>query len=121
MRGSGWRLLSRERELSHETRALMAFWDANADGPCRLEADIELQGLIFREVVVPYGITLILHGIARADVIVEKGGRAIIHGTISGCLINLGGDVEIFGTVGVLVEAPGICTLLRENAVILQR
>jgi len=121
MRGSGWRLLSRERELSYETRALMAFWDANADGPCRLEADIELQGLIFREVVVPYGITLILHGIARADVIVEKGGRAIIHGTIAGCLINLGGDVEIFGTVGVLVEAPGICTLLRESAVIVQR
>jgi len=98
----------------------MAFWDANSDGPHRLESDVELQGLVFREIIVPFGITLILHGIARADVIVEKGGRAIIHGTIAGCLINLGGDVEIFGTVGVLADAPGISTLVRESAVILQ-
>jgi hypothetical protein len=98
----------------------MTFRDANSDSPYRLDSDADLQGLIFREVVVPFGITLVLHGTARADVIVEKGGRAIIHGTIAGCLINLGGDVEIFGTVGILADAPGIRTLVREGAVILQ-
>lgn len=118
--GSGWRLLSRKKELSHEARSLMAPWNENADGPCRLEADIELWGLVFREVIVPDGITLVLHGVARTDVIVEKGGRAVIHGTVAGCLINLGGDVEIFGTVGALADAPGISTQLRDSAVVLQ-
>ncbi len=99
----------------------MIVWEGSADGPHRLEADIELQGLIFHEVVVPCGITLVLRGTARADVVVEKGGRAIIHGIVAGCLINLGGEVEVFGQVGVLADAPGIRTTLRNGAVILQR
>ena len=99
----------------------MIGWDGHVDGPFRLENDIELRGRVFHEVIVPSGVTLILHGTACADVIVEKGGRATIHGTIAGCLINLGGDVEVFGQVEVLADAPGVRTTLRNGAAVRQR
>jgi cytoskeletal protein CcmA (bactofilin family) len=91
---------------------------AHLDETLRLEADAELTGTVAGEIIVPLGVTLVLHGVARSDVIVEKGGRAIIHGTIVGCLINLGGDAEIFGTVDVIADAPGVSTRIHAGAVI---
>jgi hypothetical protein len=88
------------------------------DESLRLEVDTELTGTFAGEIVVPFGVTMVLHGVARSDVIVEKGGRAIIHGTIVGCLINLGGDAEIFGTVDVIADAPGVSTRIHAGAVI---
>jgi cytoskeletal protein CcmA (bactofilin family) len=88
------------------------------DETLRLEADAELTGTIAGEIIVPSGITLVLHGVARSDVIVEKGGHAVIHGTIVGCLINLGGDADIFGAVDVVADAPGVSTRIHPGAVI---
>lgn len=85
----------------------------------RLGSDVELHGVTFGEIIVPSGIKLVLHGVARSDVIVEKGGCAIIRGTVAGCLINLGGSVEVFGTVSVIANAPGTSTLVGPGALIL--
>lgn len=85
----------------------------------RLGSDVELHGVTFGEIIVPSGIKLVLHGVARSDVIVEKGGCAIIRGTVAGCLINLGGSVEVFGTVSVIADAPGTSTLVRPGALVL--
>lgn len=85
----------------------------------RLGSDVELHGVIFGEIIVPSGIKLVLHGVARSDVVVEKGGCAIVRGTVAGCLINLGGSVEVFGTVGVIADAPGTSTLVQTGALVL--
>jgi hypothetical protein len=92
--------------------------NGHLDETLRLEADAELTGTITGEVIVPFGVSLVLHGVALSDVIVEKGGRAIIRGTIVGCLINLGGDAEIFGAVEVIADAPGVLSRIHPGAVI---
>ena len=109
-------------ERLHRHGAVMpayAMSGANTDEPLRLQEDAELGGTYVGDMIVPFGVTLVLRGTARSDVIVEKGGRAIIHGTIFGCLINLGGDAEVFGAVGVIADAPGVSTRIQKGAVIL--
>jgi cytoskeletal protein CcmA (bactofilin family) len=50
---------------------------------------------------------LLLTGTVEGDVTVHPGGRAEIRGTVEGEVVNLGGTVEVHGTVGAVLSAAG--------------
>lgn len=62
----------------------------------------ELTGMITGNVRVTTGGVLVLRGMCCRDVIVETGARLIVRGTVSGAVINRGGEVTIFGAVGAV-------------------
>jgi hypothetical protein len=69
------------------------------EGPLTLECDLVMRGRVKGTVTVPSGSRLDLEGLIMGDLVVEEGGAAIIHGTVTGTLVNHGADVEIRGTV----------------------
>lgn len=87
------------------------------EGNLRLAEDIELFGLVTGSVTVPSGICLLLYGGISGDLIVEQTAEATVHGTVGGSLINNGGEVQVFGTVGRILDGTGR-TRVEPNAVI---
>jgi hypothetical protein len=57
------------------------------------------------------GGTLALHGISNGDVLVHKGGRAIVGGTVNGSIYNRGGYVEVEGIVDHLHLEGGVAVI----------
>ena len=68
----------------------------------------EILETIVGDITVPVGTTYVVLGVVIGSLIVEPGASVIIRGTVNGTLINYGGDVEVFGAVGrVLDRDPG--------------
>lgn len=64
-------------------------------------------GMAVGTVTVPEGIALELNGTPTRDLLVDSGGRARIRGTVVGVVVNRGGDVVIYGTVGAVRDLAG--------------
>jgi autotransporter passenger strand-loop-strand repeat protein len=62
--------------------------------------DVVLRGTVDGDAWVTGGAALTLYGAVTGDLHVDAGGFAIIRGTVNGAIINKGGRVEVFGTVG---------------------
>lgn len=87
------------------------------DGDHRLGEDLDLRGTVVGTVTVPDGITFELDGMVTGDLIVETGGRTVVHGTVSGSVVNRGGNIVIYGMVGAIHELAGT-TVIDSNAAI---
>ncbi|WP_431324849.1 hypothetical protein [Rhizobium sp. YTU87027] len=70
------------------------------DGSIVLDRDVRFFGSIAGTLTVPTGRTFELHGSIGRDLVVEKGAKAIVSGSVQGTLINKGGDVLLSGSVG---------------------
>lgn len=52
------------------------------------------------------------------DLVVEPGGIAAVHGTVSRDVVNRGGDLEIYGRIGGTVHSEAGSTLVDPEALI---
>jgi len=75
--------------------------DAELHGPTIVRQDTRLNGVVNGDVTVPSGVRLELNGTVRGNLLTCPGSYAVIHGAVTGHLFNEGGEVEIFGLVGV--------------------
>src|SRR6185295_20059221 len=75
------------------------------EGPCVIDGDVKLHGMITGDATLASGVALLLHGMVTGNLIVQPGAIAVVHGMVSGKLINQGADVTIYGTVGGLIDA----------------
>lgn len=78
------------------------------DGPLQIDGPFTLFGMITGEVTVISGGGLTVNGMLGDSLSVEQGGWAIINGSISGDVINNGGDIQIRGSInGTVIENAG--------------
>ncbi len=68
----------------------------------------EILETVVGDITVPAGAAYAVLGVVIGSLIVEPGASVVIRGTVNGALVNYGGDVEVFGAVGrVLDRDPG--------------
>ena len=80
----------------------------NQDGkaPLIVRGASSESNIIFGATVFSGG-SLYLYGISNGDITIHKGGRLILAGVVSGTIRNLGGTVEVEGTVDHLFTVSG--------------
>jgi hypothetical protein len=81
----------------------MKLFGDHQHGPLDQIEDLDLYGTVSGDVTVPAGRYLVMRGLITGDLMVAKGGRALISGTVDRFVFNNGGEVDIAGT------AKGIC------------
>ena len=87
-------------------------------GQVTVTHDVLLRGTVEGDVWVTGGAALTVYGAVTGSLHVDAGGFAIVRGTVHGAIINKGGRVEIFGTVG---EVTGFGTThVNEHATVLR-
>ena len=69
-------------------------------GQLTITYDVILRGIVQGDAWVTGGAALTLYGLVAGDLHVDDGRCAIVRGTVSGTVINKGGRVQVFGTVG---------------------
>ena len=74
------------------------------EGPFLIDEDLAFQGMITGAATVRRGVMLELSGMIVGDLDIEAGARAIVRGSVQGTVRNHGGHVEIFGSVGAVVD-----------------
>jgi hypothetical protein len=73
-----------------------------------LSDELTLHGMATENVAVADGGYLILHGMCCRDLFICSGGAAIVHGMVQGRVHVDGGELEIYGTIGGLVDPQGL-------------
>jgi cytoskeletal protein CcmA (bactofilin family) len=84
--------------------AQMEKFSGHHEGDFTLTGDLEISGLVSGTVTVPAGHYLLLGGMITGDLIVKNSGRATVHGTVVGTVLNEGAIVEVFGMVGRVMD-----------------
>ena len=74
--------------------------DGKLEGQLTVTHDVALHGRVVGGVWVMGGAVLTLYGVVTGDLHVDSGGAAIIRGAVNGAVINKGGRVQVFGTIG---------------------
>jgi hypothetical protein len=74
------------------------------EGPFLIDENLIFRGMIVGGATVRRGVMLELTGMITGDLDIEVGARAIVRGTVNGTVRNHGGYVEIFGSVGAVVD-----------------
>jgi uncharacterized protein (DUF342 family) len=69
-------------------------------GALLVERDMAVYGHVTGSAFVLGSATLHLYGLVEGDLVAEASSVIVVHGTVQGAVINSGGDVSIFGTVG---------------------
>jgi hypothetical protein len=69
-------------------------------GPVTITRDTILHGTVTGDVTVPGGVHLDLLGTVLGNLLVEDSGTACVRGVVAEAVINRGGVVEIYGSVG---------------------
>jgi hypothetical protein len=94
------------------------------EGPFLIDENLIFRGIISGEGTVRRAVMLELTGMKltgmiTGDLDIEVGARAIIRGTVNGTIRNHGGYVEIFGSVGAVVDySPEAQTIVDAQALI---
>lgn len=92
----------------------------------KLEGDVEitsplaLYGMATGNITVSSGGALDLHGMCLKNVVVKSGGIVRIHGMVTGDAINLGGSLQILGTVHGSVKTQSGSTVVEQGAVVVR-
>lgn len=63
--------------------------------------------MVIGDVHVAAGGRLVLHGQVTGSLSVGVGGSAVVYGMVAGSVVNEGGDVEVLGMIGSLIEQAG--------------
>ena len=90
------------------------------ESPLIVEEDLALYGMAVKGATVRPGRLFRMYGTVVGDVVVEREARAEIDGTVHGDLINLGGTVNLRGTLRGRVRTEGGITNVDPNAVIVE-
>ena len=69
------------------------------EGDVEITGEFQMHGMFTGNVVVKAGGSLILHGMATKSVTLESGSFVNIFGTVSGDVINNGGQLQVSGIV----------------------
>lgn len=89
------------------------------DGHFLINEDLAFHGLVDGIVTVLSGATLRLHGTVTGHLFVELDASAIVMETVNGVVVNRGGIVEIFRTVGDGADEDArAVTTIHEGAVV---
>jgi len=89
------------------------------EGNVCLDYELILHGMVTGNITVIRNGVLVLHGTCCRDLVVEKGAQAYLHGTVGGDVLNRGGRLEVYGTVGGYVHtAEDGDTFIDPNAVV---
>jgi cytoskeletal protein CcmA (bactofilin family) len=96
----------RIRRLGHtvadpEEEPPMRTINTDVQGPTILRQDTRLNGVVTGDVTVPAGVRLELNGTVKGNLLACPGSHSVINGAVLGHIFNEGGEVEIFGLVGV--------------------
>lgn len=116
----GHKTLVEGKHRDNEDPVLMRAVHGRLDGPCRIEEDLAVYGMVTGSAEVVGGSRLILHGTVAGDLIIDTGASASIHGTVTGWVRNMGGKAEIFGVVNGAETLPGGVTTIRPGALVRQ-
>jgi hypothetical protein len=68
-------------------------------GDLLIDAGLALHGTVTGHVTVALGGSLVMLGTCSRDLVVERGGRTYLYGTVCGDVHNRGGRLEVYGTV----------------------
>jgi cytoskeletal protein CcmA (bactofilin family) len=88
------------------------------EGDVAVNRDFQLNGMIVGNVSVKQGGRFFLNGMVVGKLTVEEGGHAEVRGMLNGDAMNVGGTLEVYGTVGGEVQGPAASTLIGPNAVV---
>lgn len=80
-------------------------------GDVEIVDELRLHGMITGTATVRAGGRLQLHGMVMGDLNVDDGGVVLAYGMVCGRLTNRGGQVDLYGTVGSLVDEGGRTTV----------
>lgn len=88
------------------------------EGDIQLDQELIFHGMITGTItVVDVGI-LSLHGVCCQDIIVEECARVYLHGTANGNVVNRGGHLEVYGTIGGSLHTVKGNTFVDPNAIV---
>lgn len=86
--------------------------------PLLIESTTSITTAIVRDIIVAAGGSLRLSGQVQGDVTVLPGGALIMLGRVKGCVINNGGEVDVFGFVGRIEDRGMTDTMLSMGAIV---
>ena len=89
------------------------------DNDLLLSEELIFHGMVTGNVTIDNGGKFILDGMCCKDLIIKEGGECYIHGTVVGNVDNIGGYLEVFGTIsGHLRTSNNAETIIGKLAVI---
>lgn len=90
------------------------------DGDVELSTPLALYGLAKGSITVVSGGALDLYGMCLKDIVVKTGGVVRIYGMVSGDALNLGGSLQVLGTVHGSVKTQNGTTVIEQGAVVVR-
>src|SRR5215210_5004171 len=95
--------------------------DGHIEGPVTIPRDTALWGIVTGDVTVKADVRLQLHGKVRGNLIVERGGVALVHGFVGGAVINHGAHVVVSAKAGRVQDLGNLPTQITRDAVVADR
>jgi cytoskeletal protein CcmA (bactofilin family) len=95
--------------------------DGHIEGPVTVTRDTALWGVVTGDVTVKADVRLQLYGKVRGNLIVERRGVALVHGSVGGALINHGAHVVVSGKAGTVQDLGDLPTQIGRDAVVADR
>ena len=92
--------------------------DGHIEGPVTVTRDTALWGIVTGDVTVKADVRLQLHGKVRG---IERGGVALVHGSVGGAVINHGAHVVVSGKAGRVQDLGDLPTQISRDAVVADR
>ena len=88
------------------------------DGDTVIAHDTKIDSTVVGSVTVSESTLLQLHGNINGNLILSNDSTAYIYGTVNGNVNNIGGFLEVFGTVnGKVICESGVCLIDSRGAV----
>lgn len=78
----------------------MKHLNGTIQGNWQATEDTEFHGIVTGNAKVLRGVSVAFHGLVSGDLWVEQAARVEVHGTVVGAVVNEGGQVTVWGTVG---------------------
>jgi|SRR5215204_5243172 len=100
---------------------MMIDLDGHIEGPITVTRDTALWGIVTGDVTVKADVRVQLYGKVRGNLIVERGGVAVLHGAVSGAVINHGAHVVISGKAGSVQDLGDPPTQITRDAIVASR
>ena len=100
---------------------MMIDLDGHIEGPITVFRDTALWGIVTGDVTVKADVRLQHYGKVRGNLIVERGGIAVLHGAVSGAVINHGAHVVVSGKAGSVQDLGDPPAQITRDAVVASR
>jgi len=88
------------------------------EGDLSIYEHFTLHGMITGTLTVKDGGQVMLHGMVSRDLILDPGSKVDLHGTVTGNVLNRGGQLRVFGTINGSIREEGGSTVVEPGAVV---